>query len=212
MIVTRTEPINKTKYAVSIDGEFAFVLYKGELHKYGIVQDRELPPHVYEEIMENVLPKRAKLRCMNLLKSREYTRQQMEEKLRQGKYPPPVIEEAIAYVESFGYINDEAYARRYVETYMQTKSRRRMEDDLRRKGVDRSCIEEAFCTVQEADGLQNEEAMIKELLRKKHFDAKQADLKEKRRIQAFLYRKGFSPDKIRKAMNCDDLEEGDSWE
>lgn len=60
--------------------------------------------------------------------------------------------------------------------------------------------------------LQNEEAMIKELLRKKHFDAKQADLKEKRRIQAFLYRKGFSPDKIRKTMNCDDLEEGDSWE
>lgn len=115
-------------------------------------------------------------------------------------------------MESFGYINDEAYARRYVETYMETKSRRRMEDDLRRKGVDRSCIEEAFCTVQEADGLQNEEAMIKELLRKKHFDAKQADLKEKRRIQAFLYRKGFSPDKIRKAMNCDDLEEGDSWE
>ena len=33
--------------------------------------------------MENVIPKRAKLRCMNLLKSREYTRQQMEEKLRQ---------------------------------------------------------------------------------------------------------------------------------
>ena len=69
MIVTRTEPINKTKYAVSIDGEFAFVLYKGELHKYGIAQDRELPPHVYEEIMENVLPKRAKLRCMNLLET-----------------------------------------------------------------------------------------------------------------------------------------------
>ena len=115
-------------------------------------------------------------------------------------------------VFSIGKLNDEAYAGRYVETYMETKSRRRMEDDLRRKGVDRSCIEEAFCTVQEADGLQNEEAMIKELLRKKHFDAKQADLKEKRRIQAFLYRKGFSPDKIRKAMNCDDLEEGDSWE
>ena len=33
-------------------------------------RDRELPTHVYEEIMENVLPKRAKLRCMNLLKSR----------------------------------------------------------------------------------------------------------------------------------------------
>lgn len=212
MIVTRTEPVNKTKYAVSIDGEFAFVLYKGELRKYGIAEGKELSQEIYQELLENVLPRRAKLRCMNLLKSREYTRWQMEEKLRQGKYPPSVIEEAIAYVESFGYINDEAYARRYVETGMETKSRRRLEDDLRRRGIDRSCIEEAFCTVWEEDGLQNEEAMIKELLRKKHFDAKQADLKEKRRIQVFLYRKGFSPDKIRKAMNCDGLEEGDSWE
>lgn len=66
-----------------------------------------------------------------------------------------------------------------------------MEDELRRKGVDRSLIEEAMRTVQEEDGLQDEEAMIKDLLRKKHYDAESADLKEKRRIQAFLYRKGF---------------------
>jgi len=84
MLITKTEPVNKTKYAVSIDGEFAFVLYKGELHKYGISENRELAQDVFDEIMEHVLPKRAKLRCMNLLKSREYTRQQMEDKLRQG--------------------------------------------------------------------------------------------------------------------------------
>lgn len=212
MVISKIEPVNKTKYAVSIDGEFAFVLYKGELHKYGISDNRELAQDVYDEIMEHVLPKRAKLRCMNLLKSREYTRQQMEDKLRQGKYPPSVIAEAIAYVESFGYIDDAAYARRYVSAYMERKSRRCMEDELRRKGIDRNCIEEAMRTVQEEDGLQDEEAMIKELLKKKHYDAEHADLKEKRRVQAFLYRKGFSPDKIRRTMNCEDYGAENSWE
>lgn len=212
MVITKTEAVNKSKYAVSIDGEFAFVLYKGELHKYGIAENREISRDIYEEIMETVLPKRAKLRCMNLLKSREYTRQQMEDKLRQGKYPPPVIGEALAYVESFGYIDDAAYARHYVSAYMERKSRRSMEDELRRKGVDRSLIEEAMRTVQEEDGLQDEEAMIKDLLRKKRYDAESADLKEKRRIQAFLYRKGFSPDKIRRVMNCEEYGAENSWE
>ena len=212
MVITKTEAVNKSKYAVSIDGEFAFVLYKGELHKYGIAENREISRDIYEDIMGTVLPKRAKLRCMNLLKSREYTRQQMEDKLRQGKYPPSVIEEALAYVESFGYIDDAAYARHYVSAYMERKSRRSMEDELRRKGVDRSLIEEAMRAVQEEDGLQDEEAMIKDLLRKKYYDAESTDLKEKRRIQAFLYRKGFSPDKIRRVMNCEEYGAENSWE
>ena len=161
MLITKTEPVNKTKYAVSIDGEFAFVVYKGELHKYGISENRELAQDVFDEIMEHVLPKRAKLRCMNLLKSREYTRQQMEDKLRQGKYPPSVIAEALAYVESFGYIDDAAYARRYVSAYLERKSRRCMEEELRRKGIDRNGIEEAMRIVQEEDGLQDEEGMIR---------------------------------------------------
>ena len=54
---------------------------------------------------------------------------------------------------------------------MERKSRRSMEDELRRKGVDRSLIEEAMRAVQEEDGLQDEEAMIKDLLRKKRYDA-----------------------------------------
>ena len=59
---------------------------------------------------------------------------------------------------------------------------------------------------------RDEEAMIKDLLRKKRYDAESADLKEKRRIQAFLYRKGFSPDKIRRVMNCEEYGAENSWE
>ena len=56
--------------------------------------------------MKDVLLKRAKLRCMNLLKSRDYTEYQLRMKLRQGVYPEDIIDAAVAYVASYGYVND----------------------------------------------------------------------------------------------------------
>lgn len=204
MTVTQIEPVSGTKSAVYIDGEFAFVLYKGELRKYGISTEKDLPLSCYEEITGEVLPKRAKLRCMNLLTQRPYTRKQLQEKLQQARYPEDIIETALAYVESFGYVDDAAYAVSYVEDNLDRKSIRRITEELARKGIDRAIIEDAVSRVEERDGASNEDAMIRELLRKKNYDPQTADYKEKNRIQAFLYRKGFSPDKIRRAMNCDE--------
>ena len=203
MTVTQIEAVTGTKSAIWIDGEFAFVLYKGELRKYGIKLDEFISEVIYNEIVHEILPKRAKLRCMNLLKERGYTRRQLLDKLKQARYPETVIEEALSYVESFGYVNDDAFARSYVEDQLGKRSIRRIEEDLARKGIDRSVIEDAINRVQERDGAPDETEMIRELLQKKHYDPENSDYKEKSKIQAFLYRKGFSPESIRRAMNCD---------
>lgn len=207
MIVTGLEPLSQKRIAVNVDGTFAFVLYKGEIRKYGIKEGEEIGECEWEEIMQELLPKRAKLRCMNLLKAREYTRRQMLDKLKAGKYPPQAIEEALRYVESYGYINDAAYAVRYIEANLSTRSRRRIEDDLQRKGVDKSIIEQAFNETAENGDVQNEEEMILRLLEKKHYDQNNADYKEKQRMQAFLYRKGFSPGNIRRCIGMSGMEE-----
>ena len=39
MTVTKIEPVTKTRYKVYVDGQFAFVLYKGELSRYHIAED-----------------------------------------------------------------------------------------------------------------------------------------------------------------------------
>ena len=57
------------KLKIYIDNEFAFVLYKGELKTYHICENKVISDSVYDSIMHELLPKRAKLRCMNLLKS-----------------------------------------------------------------------------------------------------------------------------------------------
>lgn len=200
MRVTRIEELSKSRSKVYIEQEFAFVLYKGELRLYHLREGDEISEEDYRTIMEEVLPKRAKLRAMNLLKSREYTRAQLCAKLSQGYYPEPVILQALDYVASFHYIDDLRYAVSYITYHENAKGRRRLEQDLTAKGIDRETIAKAWAEWEAQGGVQDERAMIARLLEKKHYDPECADYREKQRIYAFLTRKGFPGEQIRKAM------------
>ena len=85
MTVTRIEEVSSSKVKVYVDEEFAFALYKGELRKYGIKEEKELTETVYREITGEILPKRVKLRCMNLLQKKDYTRKQLADKLKKSQ-------------------------------------------------------------------------------------------------------------------------------
>ena len=198
------QELGRLQVSAWLGKDYGFLVLDGDgnaLCRQGDAGEISFSEETLAEIMRKVLPRRAKLRCLNLLKSRSYTEKQLAEKLRAGKYPEAVIEEALSYVKSFGYVDDAAYARSYAEDQIEKKSVRRIAEELQRKGVDRGLIEEALLFVQERDGGQDEEGMIRRLLEKKHFDPETADFAEKRRIQAFLMRKGFTADGIRRAMN-----------
>ena len=196
MIVTDILELSKDKVKVYIDNEFAFVLYKGEIRKYHIKKDEVILEEVYHAIMSEVLTKRAKLRCMNLLKSRDYTRYQLETKLKQGYYPQQIIDDAIDYCSSYGYIDDIRYAMSYINYSKGRKSRKQIEYDLQIKGVTKSDIEIAYNDIVCDDGDINEEELISSLIKKKKFDITTSTYEERQKIVGFLYRKGFSIDKI----------------
>ena len=59
MRITRIEPVTKTKYRVSVDEQFAFVVYKGELSRFHLKEECELTEDTYAKIKE-VLLKRAR--------------------------------------------------------------------------------------------------------------------------------------------------------
>lgn len=201
MLVTRVTELSKSRSKVYIDQEFAFVLYKAELRLYHIKEGEPLKEEDYRTIMGEVLPKRAKLRAMNLLQGREYTTSQLRTKLLQGFYPPKIIEQAIDYVAGFHYIDDLRYAVDYITYHEDSRSRRRIEQDLQGKGILAATIEEAWQVWRENGGKQDEQAMIRELLHKKHYDTEgETDWKERQKIYAFLARKGFSAEVIRKAI------------
>ena len=124
MVITEVEPLSRTRYKVYIDGKFAFVLYKGDLARYHLARGCEIPEETCRQIRREVVLKRAKMRALHLLNDMGRTEAQLRAKLRQNHYTEEIVEETLAYVKSFGYVNDGAYARNFIETRKGQKSRR----------------------------------------------------------------------------------------
>lgn len=201
MLVTQISEVTKSRFRVYIDGQFAFVLYKGELRQFHIRDGQELSEESYRHIMTQILPKRAKLRSMNLLQSKDYTRKQLEDKLKQGDYPQECIDEALAYVESYRYIDDRRYAKDFIEYHLQTRSRMRIETDLMKKGIAKDIIRQVFDELNDMGIGQDETAMIRDLLTKRKYCVDTASRQEQQKMYGYLYRRGFSQDAIMKALS-----------
>lgn len=203
MIVTQMVGMSRSRYKIYVDGQFAFILYRWEVREFAIEEGKEISDVCYRQIMTEFLPRRAKKRAMNLLESRDYTSGQLREKLRQGDYPDACIDEAIAYVESYGYVDDLRYARDFITYHLEDKSRTRMEQDLMRKGIARDTICAAFDELEQTGARQDEMAMIQRLLEKKKYDVRTATVQDRQRMYGFLYRKGFHGDAISRALLLD---------
>ena len=197
MTVTNVETVGKSKYKIYVDEQFAFVLYKGELSHYKIAVNEEITADVYERIMKEVIAKRAKLRALHLLNAMGRTEEQLREKLRQGEYPDDIIEEAISYVKSFGYINDEEYARSFIAGRKEKKSRKELYIQLRQKGIDTSILDTVFDEYYDSEDSYK---AIRSLLEKKRYSPENTTPAEKSKIMAYLVRKGFSYEDIRQVL------------
>ncbi len=204
MVITDITEFTKTRSKIYLNDSFAFVLYKGEIRRYGLKVGHELSENLHHEILDEVLVKRAKLRAMSLLKGREYTTAQLRTKLKQGLYPDEVIEKALSYVAFYHYTDDERYATDFIRVNNSRKSRRRMEQDLIKKGISTETIASAFAQCEQTGDMADEEVLIAKLLRKKNFDRENADPKEIQKIYGFLIRRGFSGEHIRHAMRISD--------
>lgn len=203
MIVTSVSEYGKGKYKVFLDEEFAFVLYKGELLKYGIEQGNEISETVISDIRDNVLLKRAKLRAMNLLKSRDYTETALRRKLLESLYPDEAVDQALEYVKSYGYIDDLRYAQSYIRSCIGTRSRRDIRSRLRTRGVADELIDKAF----ENEGAfeDEEDELLKRLILKKCPAPESLDNTGRQKLYAYLYGKGFDPYRVDKALRALDI-------
>jgi regulatory protein len=242
MIVTAACECSKARYKIFIDDEFAFVLYKGELRRYQVVVGEEMAADTRALIEGTVLPKRAKMRCLNLLKSRRYTEKQLTDKLQQGDYSARIITEAIEYVKGYGYVNDGEYARDYIISRRDTRTKQQIMNELWKKGIDKEVFVLKWNEVLSEDiegggiraGMEGymeegiEEGSIEggsiggswegsiealesemqakqilHLLEKRKYDKNSANLQEKRKMFAFLFRRGFTVQAINRFLSLD---------
>lgn len=148
---------------------------------------------------EEFLQKKVILRAMHLLEQMDRTEKGLREKLKRSDYPEEMIEQAIAYVRSYGYLDDDRYARNYIRYRLQSKSRRQLMAALAQKGIDRETAGRAWEEVA-AEEQPDERVLIGSLIDKKCGGRITLDEKEYRRLQGFLARRGFSWENIRSVL------------
>lgn len=208
MEITKIQALTKQKYRVFLDGESAFAVYKSELSRYHLEEGAVLPPEVYEELVDKVLTKRATMRAMHILERADKTEAQLRRKLEESEYPKKAVESAIAYVASYGYLDDRRYAEHYIEWKKQGKGKARLKMELAQKGISREIIEE----VLEATDFGETRETIRQLILKKRKSNTAMDEKEKQRLYGFLMRKGFSSSDILAVMREEEWQNNTEFE
>jgi regulatory protein len=144
-----------------------------------------------EEIKDEV--RRAKLRALHLLTAMDRTEAKLREKL-QASYCQEAVEEAVAYVKSYGYLDDERYVKVYIESKSRTKSRKQIEQELIfKKGVSKEAVEKGFEQAEMADVVE----VIQKYMQKKKIDPQNCDYEQKQKFFAYMMRKGFQIEELK---------------
>ena len=132
--------------------------------------------------------------ALALLEFRDRTERELRQKLKEREYSAGEIEETVLFLKEYRYLDDEAYAGRYIRSCAARKSRRQIRADLERKGVSREVID---LQLQEEE--VDEDSQIRKLLQKKGYEpGKRLEATEYRRIMGTLGRRGFSGEAIRR--------------
>lgn len=194
------EPVTKTKFRVYLDGQFAFILYKSELSSCRLEDGEEVTEEKIEQILSEIVLKRAKQKAMTLLQNMDRTESELRSRLLMQEFPEQIVDQALRYVKSYGYVDDRRYVENFIFSRKSRKSKKEIYAELGRKKVDGAIIEEMMerCYEKTDSG-----EAIRHLLRKKHYDPESADDVAKQKIFSYLARKGFSYGEIKKAMGLD---------
>ena len=135
-----------------------------------------------------------KARAVSLLAQREYSRQELTDKLMAAQASPEEVEQALAQLEAKGLVDDA----RVVETLVNRRSGKlgasRLRQELQAKGVSAELMAETMA------GLKGTELARAQAVWQKKFGQLAATSAERNKQARFLASRGFSGDVVRQVV------------
>ncbi|RMI27597.1 MAG: regulatory protein RecX [Calditrichaeota bacterium] len=165
--------------------------------KYGFAPGKEFSGEALAGILHEDAVQQAKDQALRYLTYRPHSRQELLRKTVQKGYPPEAVEEALDALEKVDLVNDETFARLFIENELLLRpcGRRLLKEKLLAKGVSPELFEPLL---EEAYAQKSEERIAGELAAKflaKHSRPLPEALRE--RLIRYLQRRGFSWEVIR---------------
>jgi regulatory protein len=189
------------RFAVLVDGRERAVLSLEAIERLGLVVGRTV-----DGLEDAIALESARLqsydRALNMLAFRARSSRELARSLVKKGEERSHVEWAIARLQEQGLLDDAAFARAFTRSKVVggKQSRRRVEQDLARKGVSRTVAGEAIENVFEEEAI-DQRAIVEEAARKKLRSLSGLDpAVQRRRLYAFLARRGYDLDDIRAAI------------
>jgi regulatory protein len=143
-------------------------------------------------------------RALNMLAFRGRASRELARSLERKGEPKELVDRAIVRLTEQGLLDDAAFAESFTRAKVlgAQQSRRRVQQDLARKGVAREVTDAAIATVFEEEQVDQRE-IVEQAARKKLVSLRKLDpAVRRRRLYAFLARRGYDSDDIRAAMDA----------
>lgn len=201
---------NPDRINISIDGKYRFSLDISQITELGVKVGREVSEEELAILETESLFGKLYSLALNYSFSRPHSVRELSDYLyrktlttkfrtRKGEvrekegYSPALTTRVLEKLQHKGYVDDEKFARWWVENRNQTKgtSLRKLSAELRAKGVNGEIIDEVVASSERNDG--NELAKI--------IAKKRAKYPDEQKLIAYLARQGFRYDDIQAALN-----------
>ena len=199
MRITKITAQVKTKgrYSIFIDGKYSFSLSEPALINSGLKIGRELSEEEVGAYKDESAADKLYNRTLGLLARRPRSEWELRQYLKSKSDDPAQHEKILNTLINMGYVNDENFARAWVETrrLLKLTSTRKLRLELMQKRIPDPIISKILKEDQ-TDELE----VLKELIAKQRSQTRyQDDLK----LMQYLTRQGFRYDQIKQALSED---------
>jgi regulatory protein len=187
------------RIAVDLDGSFAFALPATLVADERIDVGDTLDGDRVNSLLAADQASRATEAALVFLSYRPRSEKEVRDRLRRGGFEQDAIEHAITRLHEWRYLDDADFARRWVEnrTAHRPRGRRLLQQELRHKGIDGEIARDAI------DDADLDETAAAETLARRRLPAYAGDEPAaiRRRLGAYLARRGYGYDVIRVALD-----------
>ncbi|QBP40363.1 recombination regulator RecX [Paenisporosarcina antarctica] len=203
---------NTERYNIYIEEAYAFAVDESLIVKYQLTKNKILEDWERDEIVFDDEIRKAFNKALHFLAFRMRSEYEVKKKLLDLEYGEAVVLEAIQKLHNLGFLNDEAFSKAFLETQKKTskKGPRVIQQELKKKGIEKSLQEEVLKTYTEEDQTQIAQGLAEKIANQQ---SSKTPRQVKQKIQDTLLRKGYSYATISKVIEEIEFEtEQDEWE
>lgn len=188
------------RVSVFIDGTFAIGIARDVADAFGLHKDQMLDEALLANLMARNFVHKATTTALNLLSYRPRSEGEIRRELQQGKYPDSTIEQVLARLRDWHYVDDADFAQRWIENRSAHRPRasRLLAQELKAKGIQPEITAEA---IAEADIDEASDALALARQRSRQLHELDPQVRE-RRLTGFLARRGYGFDVIRATLEA----------